>query len=69
MRPYHVMRVEVMEELGKVVLTCPTCDRCIDVQTSGGGVRILRRGDRSARHSGWSLPAGVRADGVAEVVQ
>ena len=64
----HTYVVAIVKDLGKVVATCPTCDRCVEVRVTGGGVRIVRRGDPTARHGGWAVPAGIDADGEAEIV-
>jgi hypothetical protein len=66
MKPeYHTMSVQIDNALGKVTFTCPACDR--RVETHAGRIEIIRHGDQSARHSGWALPPGVSADGVAEI--
>jgi hypothetical protein len=64
---YHVMTVEIDKALGKVIFTCPTCDRCVETRGAGGGVKIIRRGDQTARHSGWAMPPGTSAEAIAEI--
>jgi len=50
----HAMDVDVKQDLGKVVYSCPICQRCVEVDDAGG-IRILHRGDRSARHQAGLL--------------
>ena len=59
---FHRMDCEVRSDLGKAVYTCPICDRCVEIDSSG--MKVLTRGDQTATHSGGTL-----ADMETEVEQ
>ena len=59
------MRAELDEALGWMRYTCPTCHRCLE--DGPDGLRVLRRGDLDAVHTGGTLEAPlVEVEGTGE---
>jgi len=63
----HVMNTEVRQDLGKVVYTCPVCQRCVEIHDAGGTLKVLFRGDQTAQHRGGAL-AGIESEVEQEPV-
>ena len=55
----HVMTTEWVEETQTLRFICPTCHRCMESDPEG--IKLLYRGDQSARHSGGVLGTDVEA--------
>jgi len=51
----HVMTTEVRRDLGKVVYSCPICQRCVEIDDAEGALKVLFRGDQTAQHRGGAL--------------
>ena len=57
----HIMTSETREDLGTIVYSCPICQRCVEVDRAEGSMRVLYRGDQTARHRGGAL-AGIETE-------
>ena len=51
----HRMDCEVRADQGKIIYTCPICDRCVEIDSGEGAMKVLVRGDQNATHRGGAL--------------
>lgn len=58
----HVVTLETKRDEGKLVVHCPICQYCTEIETATGIKRTIHAGDPAAMHRGGSFGMGAAVE-------